>query len=79
MSRRTHRGFTLIEILVTLGIMLVLVAIAVLGFRHFDKVAAENLTRTRLENCKSMLSQYEGQATLSALEGSSPAIYPTGA
>jgi prepilin-type N-terminal cleavage/methylation domain-containing protein len=69
MISRVRRGFTLIELLVVIGIIGVLVAIGMLGFAHFDKISAENVTKTRLQMCASLLTQYDPSGVLLGIEG----------
>jgi prepilin-type N-terminal cleavage/methylation domain-containing protein len=78
MIRRPRPGFTLIEALIVICVITVLMALAMLGFNHFEKVAAERTTHTRLQTCAGLLTQYDPTGTLLNLEGQQPpSIYPS--
>jgi prepilin-type N-terminal cleavage/methylation domain-containing protein len=55
---RRQKGFTVIELLVVLGIIAILSAIAFTAFRAMQKSAAEKKTRTMLANAASLLAEY---------------------
>lgn len=61
--RRRHSpaGFTLLEILIVIGVILLLVGIAVVGFNAYDKAASERQTKITMENLKGLLAAYERQ------------------
>jgi prepilin-type N-terminal cleavage/methylation domain-containing protein len=61
-ARRRRRGFTLLEILVVIGIILLLVAIGVIGFGALDQ--SGKVTKTTLANLKSMFAEYEERTKL---------------
>lgn len=69
MTRRVRPGFTLIELLVVMGIITVLVGLAVLAYMHLQKAPAEGLTRTRLQMCANILSEYDPEGNLLGIEG----------
>lgn len=73
MVRQSRRAFTMIELLVVMGILIVLVGIGVLGYKHVQRVAAIKATTTRLEMCVSMLNEFELQGSLATIEG--PNVY----
>lgn len=54
-----RRGFTLLEMLVAIGIILVLVTIAVLAFQALDRSASQRSTRATLQTAQSMIAAYE--------------------
>lgn len=56
-SRRP--GFTLIEILVAMTIILVLLGLAVVGMRHLSQSSKTKATRVTLDSAKAMLAEYE--------------------
>src|SRR5258706_2155174 len=57
--RRNRRGFTMIEILVVIGIIAALAAMLFLGFKHVSKSGRENQTHVALQNLRGMLTEYE--------------------
>jgi prepilin-type N-terminal cleavage/methylation domain-containing protein len=56
--RRYRRGFTMIEILVAVGIIATLTALLFLGFKYVSKSSRDNLTHTTLQNLRGMLTEY---------------------
>ena len=62
MNRRARGGFTLLEILVVIGIILLLVSIGVVGFGVLDQ--SSKVTRTTLNNLQSMLTEYQNMTDL---------------
>ncbi len=76
MTDRRRHGFTLIEILVVLGIIIVLLGITVLAYRKVEHIVAERSTRTRLDYLNSMLSEYEVQSGgIAFMEGTTQSLY----
>ena len=68
--RQRQRGFTLLEMLVVIGIILVLMSILVMGYRHLNYTAARRETVAELKILQGMLTEYEnanGHATLDSL------------
>jgi prepilin-type N-terminal cleavage/methylation domain-containing protein len=57
--RRNRRGFTMIEILVAVGIIATLTALLFLGFKYVGKSSRDNLTHTALQNLRGMLTEFE--------------------
>jgi len=49
----------MIEIMVAIGIILVLMAIGVVGFRYLDKAGSAKATHVALSNCEAMVAEYE--------------------
>ena len=66
--RHARRGFTLIEVLVVIGIILVLVGMLVWGFRHVNATAAHKETVVELHVLKGMLADYEKNDGLQGIE-----------
>jgi prepilin-type N-terminal cleavage/methylation domain-containing protein len=56
--QRKRRAFTLIEILVVLGIIAALAAMLFLGFTHVSRNSRANLTHVTLQNLRSMMTEY---------------------
>ena len=61
-------GFSMIEILVVIGIILVLVGIAVIGFNALDRAGSRKNTQIALKNAQSLLVEYEQVQKLSEVE-----------
>lgn len=55
----SRSGFTLIELMVVIGIILVLVAIVVLGLRHVNYVSARHETIAEMKICQDMLTEFK--------------------
>jgi prepilin-type N-terminal cleavage/methylation domain-containing protein len=65
--KRRRSGFTLIEMLVVIGVILILMVMAVIGYQVVERSVAANQTRTTLENLNAMLSEFDAAAGSTAL------------
>jgi prepilin-type N-terminal cleavage/methylation domain-containing protein len=59
-----RRAFTMIEILIVIGILAILAAIVLLGMRHITGRSKEQQTRLTLQNLRNMLAEYENATKL---------------
>jgi prepilin-type N-terminal cleavage/methylation domain-containing protein len=62
-----RRAFTLLEMMAAIGIILVLLAIGVIGFRSVSAKGDRDLTMTTMRNLKSMEAEYEAVKGASGL------------
>jgi prepilin-type N-terminal cleavage/methylation domain-containing protein len=65
--RRRRHGFTLLELLTVIGVMLVLMGIAIIGYTHVSKATATKSTRVDLDNAKNLLAEYENTTPITGL------------
>src|SRR5438105_14585614 len=61
---RRRSGFTMIELLTVLGIMVILFTLIVLGVGHVIGNQKEKQTRVMLENCRNLIAEMETSAGL---------------
>jgi len=54
-----HRAFTLVEMLVVIGIIVVLIAVITAGVRHTRSLAVRQETRAELKLCEDLLAEYK--------------------
>jgi len=77
-SRRGRQGFTMIEIMVAIAIILILMAIGVVGYRSLDKSSSLKSTHVALNNCESFVAEYEAAGkSASTLPGSTGGPIPS--
>ena len=77
--RRGRRGFTMVEILITIGVIMLLVAIGVIAYRGLDKMASERTTHVALDNASGMIAEYEHGGILQnfvMVDPTNPAGFP---
>jgi prepilin-type N-terminal cleavage/methylation domain-containing protein len=77
--RRRRHAFTLIEMLVVIGVILILMSLAVIGYQVVEKAAAANQTKTTLNNLNAMLSELDAAEGSTALPTYGPATGGIGA
>ncbi len=58
-ARRPRCAFTLVELLVVIGLIVVLIAIVAAGVRHTRALATRQVTRARLKLCEDLLAEYK--------------------
>jgi prepilin-type N-terminal cleavage/methylation domain-containing protein len=76
--RHRRKGFTLLELLAVIGIILVLISIAILAYKHVDQAVTAKATKATLSNCQAMLAEYEINNPLNTdLKFSIPVPTPT--
>jgi prepilin-type N-terminal cleavage/methylation domain-containing protein len=79
--RHKRSGFTLIEILAVICIILVLIAMVIGAYRHISQASARRETIAELHICRGLLQEYEGHngvAFLPTLTGAGPLGAPGG-
>ena len=64
--RPRRRGFTMIEILIVIGILAVLASIVLLGMRHITGKSKEQQTRVSMQNLRNMLAEYNARTRMKA-------------
>jgi len=72
-----RRGFTLVELLVVIGIILVLIAIVVMGLRHTSQMAARHETAAEMKVCDDLLKEYQAVNGMKNLEGPASSVTST--
>ena len=70
LARSARRSaFTLIEVLIVIGVIALLVSIAVIGFKVVGGVSRDRVTDTALENAKSLFAEFKLTNTPESLLG----------
>src|SRR5437764_474311 len=64
-----RRGFTLIELLITIGILVILATIVVFASRSIIGGSKIRSTHVALDNCKSLLAEYDTVKKISTARG----------
>lgn len=67
-QRHRSRAFTLVELLVVTGIIVVLAGLLAAAIRHLHRVAAAKETLAELHVCRGLLQEYEGRNGLAGIE-----------
>jgi len=79
---RHRRGFTLIEMLIVIAIILILMSIGVSGFRSMELTASRKQTITSLAGAEALVRELNALGALNRLEGPSglspAAVFTTG-
>lgn len=65
---KQRNGFSLVELLVVLGIIMALTALLAAGYRHLHRVAARTTTIAQLHVCRALLQEYQNRAGLTGIE-----------
>ncbi|MDB5174362.1 MAG: hypothetical protein JWP03_1687 [Phycisphaerales bacterium] len=65
--RHRRKGFTLLELLAVIGIILILMSMAILAYKHVDQAATSKATKATLANCQALLAEYEINTPLSTI------------
>ena len=73
---RRRRGFTMIEITVVIGILLILISIAAIAYKTVGNPASVRSTQVTLQNLQGQLAEYEAAA---GLRNQPPEIFRLGA
>jgi prepilin-type N-terminal cleavage/methylation domain-containing protein len=66
--RHSRRGFTLIELVIVIGIIMILMGLLVVGYRHINATAARRESVAELHVMRGMLQDYENHAGLAGIE-----------
>src|SRR4051794_35756329 len=72
--RGRHRAFTLVEMLVVIGIIVVLVSVITAGVRHTRSLAIRQETRVELKLCEDLLAEYKSVNGYKDILGSADAV-----
>lgn len=66
--RHSRRGFTLIELVIVIGIIMILMGLLVVGYRHINATAARRESIAELHVMRGLLTDYENHAGLAGIE-----------
>ena len=66
--RHSRRGFTLIELVIVIGIIMILMGLLVVGYRHINATAARRESIAELHILRGMLQDYESKVSLAGIE-----------
>jgi len=72
-----RRGFSLVEILIAIAVIVVLVGMITVGFRAFGNKGRSDVTQTALENVKGLMAEYQAQ-TKAPFAAAGPLAAPAG-
>ena len=75
-ASKRNSGFTLIEMTVVIGVLLLLMSMAVYGYKMLSQAASNKSTETRLQLCSSVFSEYQLVNNLGQIEGNQSAYAP---
>jgi type II secretory pathway pseudopilin PulG len=79
-NRYRRGGFTLMEILVVIGILMLLMGIGVAGYRYLDRQASDKATRVTLANANALVAELAATGAGNRLEGpAGVGLHTTGA
>jgi prepilin-type N-terminal cleavage/methylation domain-containing protein len=65
--RHSRKGFTLLELLAVIGIILILISMAIIGYQQIDKAATARATKATLANAQALLAEYEINVPLNTI------------
>ena len=67
--RRPRRGFTMIELLVVIGVLIILAAIVLVGMRSVTGRGKEQSTRLTLQQLRNLLGEFEAAGKTGTSDG----------
>ncbi|MDB5332184.1 MAG: hypothetical protein JWP03_3335 [Phycisphaerales bacterium] len=65
--RHSRKGFTLLELLAVIGIILILISMAIIGYQQIDKAATARATKATLANAQALIAEYEINTPLNTI------------
>jgi len=75
--RSRQHGFSLLELTVVIGIIMLLLTLSVVGYRYLEASAARNRTRTVLHDLEAMTAELDRTGGMIRLVAPSGALYTT--